>query len=162
MTLVSQLNRGLGREIVNLGFAGLCKMEPEMAQLLAELDPEVYVLDCLPNMTAPEVTQRAYDFIKTIKTARPDTPILVVENPYYAQALWHTGVRNSIRAKNAALLKEFNKLKQDNIKELYYFKGNESYGSDGEATFDGVHPTDLGFTHYANALEPVIRGLMKE
>lgn len=160
MTLVSQLNRRLGREIVNLGFAGLCKMEPEMAQLLAELDPELYVIDCLPNMSATEITERTFDFIKTIKAARPDTPVLVVENPNYAQELWNPGTRNAIRTKNARLLKEFNRLEQDGIKNLHYFKGGNSYGEDGEATFDGVHPTDLGFTYYANALEPAIRSLL--
>src|SRR5690349_586278 len=48
----------LGRQFqfphLNLGFSGNGKMEPELADLLAELDPSVYVLDCLPNLTAAE------------------------------------------------------------------------------------------------------------
>ncbi len=160
MTLVSQLNRRLGREVINLGFAGLCKMEPEMAQLLAELDPDLYVIDCLPNMSAAEITERTFDFVKTISTARPNTPILIVENPNYAQELWNPGTLNAIRVKNARLLKEFTRLEQAGIKNLHYFKGSNSYGDGGDATFDGVHPTDLGFKYYANALEPAIRGLL--
>jgi hypothetical protein len=31
---------------INLGFSGNGKMEPELAEFLAELDPSVYVLDC--------------------------------------------------------------------------------------------------------------------
>src|SRR5262249_47654418 len=49
------LGRRLDRPVINLGFSGNGKMEPEMADLLAELDPAVYVLDCLPNLTAAEV-----------------------------------------------------------------------------------------------------------
>ncbi len=45
------LGRQLNRPIINLGFSGNGKMEPELADLLAELDPAVYVLDCLPNMS---------------------------------------------------------------------------------------------------------------
>ena len=45
------LGRQLNRPVINLGFSGNGKMEPELADLLAELDPAVYVLDCLPNMT---------------------------------------------------------------------------------------------------------------
>ena len=44
-------------------------MEPEMARLLAELDPAVYVLDCLPNMQAAEVTERLEEGV--IATADP-------------------------------------------------------------------------------------------
>src|SRR6185436_6908291 len=48
---------------INLGFSGNGKMEPELADLLAELDPSVYVLDCLPNMKADEVTVRVEPFV---------------------------------------------------------------------------------------------------
>src|SRR5690606_23832370 len=52
------LGRWLDCGVINLGFSGNGKMEPEMADLLAELDPSVYVLDCLPNMNSSEVTER--------------------------------------------------------------------------------------------------------
>ena len=56
----------LGRQFqfphINLGFSGNGRMEPEVADLLAELDPSVYVLDCLPNMDAAEVTARYVGF----------------------------------------------------------------------------------------------------
>lgn len=162
MTLVSQLNRKLGREIINLGFAGLCKMEPEMAELLAELDPELYVIDCLPNMSAAQITERTYDFVNTIREARPDTPILIVENPNYSQALWNPGTRNAIRTKNTRLLREFQRLENDGVTGLHYFDGKDSYSADGDSAFDGIHPSDLGFLHYANALEPAIRSLISE
>ena len=45
------LGRRLDWPTINLGFSGNALSEPEVAQLLAELDPAVYVLDPLPNMT---------------------------------------------------------------------------------------------------------------
>jgi lysophospholipase L1-like esterase len=33
-------------------------------------------------------------------------------------------------------------------------------GSDGEATVDGSHPTDLGMVRYADALEPDLKKLL--
>ena len=48
------LGRRFDRPVINLGFSGNGRMEPEMAAPLAELDPAVYVLDCLPNMSAAE------------------------------------------------------------------------------------------------------------
>ena len=35
-----------------------------MATLLAELDPAVYVLDCLPDMSPQEVSERVEPFVR--------------------------------------------------------------------------------------------------
>jgi hypothetical protein len=55
-------------------------MEPEMADLLAELDPSVYVLDCLWNMRPEEVSERVAPFVKKLRAARPDASILLAED----------------------------------------------------------------------------------
>ena len=44
------LGRRFDRPTINLGFSGNGRMEPEVGQLLAELDAAAYVIDCLPNM----------------------------------------------------------------------------------------------------------------
>ena len=49
------LGRRLNRPVINLGFSGNGRMEKEVGDFLCELDPAVYVLDCLPNMVAKEV-----------------------------------------------------------------------------------------------------------
>ena len=50
-----------------------------MGELLAELDPSVYVLDCLPNMNAGMVTERVEPFVDKLRQAHPQTPIVLVE-----------------------------------------------------------------------------------
>jgi len=162
MTYVAQLNRRLDRRVINLGFSGLCKMEPEMGDLLAELDPAMFVIDCLPNMNVKEVPGRPVDLVKRIRKARPNTPIVLVENPGFSQTLWNQSVRDSVDQKNKLLAEEFGKLKQDGIQGLYYVKGGNLFGSTGESTVDGIHPTDLGFTIYADVLEPVLRKILSE
>src|SRR5205823_11246646 len=66
------LGRRLDRPVINLGFSGNGKMEPELAALLAELDPAVYVLDCLPNLNAQEIRERVGPFVRTLRQARPE------------------------------------------------------------------------------------------
>ena len=77
------LGRRLDRPVVNLGFSGNGKMEPELAALLAELDPAAYVIDCLPNMTAEEVGARVEPFVRALRAARPGTPIVLAEDRTY-------------------------------------------------------------------------------
>ncbi len=75
------LGRWFDREVLNLGFSGAGKMEPELARLLGELDAAVFVLECLPNMTTDMVRERVQPFVKILREARPATPILLVESP---------------------------------------------------------------------------------
>jgi len=162
MTYVAQLNRRLNRGVINLGFSGLCKMEPSVADLLAELDPAMFVIDCLPNMTAKEISERTVNLVKKIRKARPNAAIVLVENPNYSQSLWNPAVQDSINLKNKLLTAEYDKLKRDGVQNLYYVKGDNLYGSTGESTVDGVHPTDLGFMIYADVLEPILRKILSE
>jgi hypothetical protein len=46
MSYSAIVGRRLDAEIINLGFSAAGRMEPAMADLLGELDPTVYVLDC--------------------------------------------------------------------------------------------------------------------
>jgi hypothetical protein len=74
------LGRRFHYPVINLGFSGNGRMEPEIANLLVELDPSVYVLDCLPNMNGQTVAERVAPFIKRLREVHPETPILLVED----------------------------------------------------------------------------------
>jgi hypothetical protein len=151
------LGRRLDRPVINLGFSGSGKMELELAQLLGELDVAVYVLDCLPNMTPDVIKQRAQIFVETLRRARPQTPIVLVENIQYQSGIFLPGSRNSYEAKNEAIKKVYQNLLAAGVSNLTYVSCDALLGSDGDATVDGTHPTDLGFYRFADALEPVLR-----
>jgi hypothetical protein len=161
MAHISILGRRLGVPMINLGFSGNGKMEPEMSELLAELNPAVYVLDCCPNMTPEEVTERVEPFVKKLRQARPDCPILLVEEPTFCNAYFIAVQMDEHRARRAAYRAAFDRLKSAGIENLHYQPGDLLYGSDDEATVDGVHPTDLGFMRIADVLEPALRPLLK-
>ena len=80
MAYTAIVQRQLDIPVINLGFSGNGRMEPEMAELLAELDPTVYVLDCLWNMSEEMVAERVGLFVRKLRQARPDTPILLAED----------------------------------------------------------------------------------
>ena len=62
MAYPSILSRRLDMPIINLGFSGNGKMEPELGVLLAEVDAAAYVLDCVSNMTPEQVVERVVPF----------------------------------------------------------------------------------------------------
>jgi hypothetical protein len=156
------LGRRLERPVINLGFSGNGTMDPELARLLAELDPAAYVVDCLPNMTAGQVADRAEPFIRTLVRARPRTPILLVEDRTYANASELASLRSRHAASRAALKRVYDNLIAERAGDLHYLPGDKLLGDDGEATVDGSHPTDLGFMRQAYAflaaLTPLLPG----
>lgn len=156
------LGRRLDRPVINLGFSGNGRMEPELGQLLAELDPAVYVLDCLPNMDGNLVSQRVEPVVHTIRKAHPNTPILLVEDRSYANSFLVKARQQRNAENRKALRKVYARLQAAGIKHVYYLPGANLLGEDGEDTVDGSHPTDLGFVRQADAfqkaLEPILAG----
>ena len=156
------LGRRLDRPVINLGFSGSGRMEPVMATLLAELDPAVYVLDCLPNMSAAEVAERVEPFVRTLRKAHPQTPIVMAEDRLYTNGTVLPGPRKHNADNHAALKVAYDHLLADGIKGLYYLPGAVQLGDDGEDTVDGSHPTDLGFMRMADAFAPVLAEALKQ
>ncbi len=155
------LGRRFHRPHINLGFSGNGKMEPEMGDLLAELDPVVYVLDCLPNMTAAEVTERVEPFVRKLRAAHPQTPIVLVEDRSYADSFLMTNKRERNVTSRAALKAAYSRLKKAGVKKLHYIEGEHLLGDDGEGTVDSSHPNDLGFMRQAEAFAKVLKPLLR-
>ncbi len=160
MAYPSILGRRLDMPIINLGFSGNGRMEPELGVLLAEVDAAAYVLDCLPNMTSEQVAERVAPFVVALRAARPDTPILLVENIAYQAGAFLPARKECYRVKNTALREAYERLLAQGLPALHYIYGETLLGDDGEATVDGTHPTDLGFQRMADAMEPVLRSAL--
>lgn len=160
MTHVAMLGRTFNREVINLGFSGNGRMEPEVLKFVAELNPAVFVLDCLPNMGAQLVTERTVPGVKLLREAHPGTPILLVEDRNIQTGFLVEARRKANEANHAALREAFAALQAEKIPHVYYLEGANLLGDDGEGTVDGSHPTDLGFTRQAAELERVLRPIL--
>jgi lysophospholipase L1-like esterase len=157
------LGRHLHWPTINLGFSGNGKMEPEMADLLAELDPAVYVLDCLPNMVASEIKERVEPLVQKLRAAHPATPIVLVEDRTLQDSFLIQGRMEYYHLKDRAELKAAcERLKQSGVGQLYYLEGEHLLGDDGEGTTDGSHPNDLGFMRQAEVFEKVLKPMLEQ
>lgn len=155
------MGRRLDRPVINLGFSGNGKMDPELATLLGELDVAAYVVDCCPNMTPELVTERAEPMVRILREARPETPIVLVENIAYQEEWLLPKSREAYQRKNAALRGAYERLVADGVTGLHYVPGDDLLGGDGEGTVDGTHATDLGFLRMADVLTPVVRAVVE-
>ena len=151
------LGRRLDRPVINLGFSGNGKMDAAVGDLLCEEDPAVYVIDCLPNMNAKDVSAKCEPLVKQLRAKRPSTPIILVEDRRFTNS-WITPAKSKFHDDNHAALKAaFESLVGQGIKGLFYIPGDQLLGDDGEGATDASHPNDLGFVRQSDVMEPVIR-----
>ena len=155
------LGRRCDWSFLNLGFSGNAQCEPEIGALLAELDPVVYVLDPLPNMTKENVALRVPPLLDQLRAAHPKTPIILVENVEAGDAPVNPGRRAGYSVANANLHHLFETRVRAGDHRLYYVYGDKLLGEDGQGTVDRIHPTDLGFMRLADGLEPVLRRALR-
>jgi lysophospholipase L1-like esterase len=161
MAIPAILGRWLDVPTVNLGFNGNGKMEPEVGKFLTEIDASVYIIDCLPNLTALETAQRTIPLVRQIRAARPGTPILLVEDRIFPNSVVLPGRAKGHTERQAALHAAYDSLLAEGVKGLHYLTGAGLLGDDGEATVDGSHPTDLGMKRYADAYERALRPILR-
>ena len=159
MAYTAIIGRKLDIPVINLGFSGSGRCEREIADLLAELDPEVYVLDCVPNMEASYIDERIRYALKEIKQKHPNTPVIMVEGAHLQNTFFFPESDPST-SKNIV----FEKVYKDSVKDwngkLYYLKGDTLMGKDGDGAVDGDHPNDLGFERMSSAIAPVLEKVL--
>ena len=160
MSISSILGRRLDRPVINLGFSGNGTMETSLGEFLIELDPAIYVIDCLPNMNAQQVRERCQPLVAQLRQHRPTTPILLVADRVNAGAWLRKGKESFHQGNRQALRAEYDRMVSKGWSNLHYLDGKGLIGTDGEATTDGSHPSDLGMVRYADAYEPVLRRLL--
>lgn len=162
MVHTALLGRWLDAPVINLGFSGNGKLEPEVTQYIAEIDASVFVLDCLPNIEAKDVTERTEPTVALLRKHHPQTPIVLVEDRDYSDSFLVSGKLQRNRASQAALKAAYEKLKAAGDSQLFYITGPDMLGADNEGTVDSSHPTDLGFFRQAEAFHKVLQPLLKK
>jgi len=157
MAYPALVGRALDIPTINLGFSGNGRGEHEVSDLLAELDPSAYVIDAMPNMDPDTVDERIRYMLKTIHAKHPDTPLIIVEHAIFPSAFNAAKGRLASASWNKILEKIYTDNKDEWKGRLLYVKCDKMMGSDGEATVDGVHPTDVGFLRMADVLTPGVK-----
>ena len=159
-SFVSLLGRRLARPVLNFGFSGNGRMELEVGRFLAELDPAIFVIDCVANTDAEQIAQRTAPLVKLFRAARARTPILLLGERAWDNAALLPDLGERYAAKSEALRKAYESLRTEGVDNLHFRAGGDLLGRDGEATVDGSHPNDLGMMRYADAIEPDLRRLL--
>ncbi len=152
LALPSIIGRELDLPVLNLGFSGSAKMEAEMADLINQLDPALFVLDCMWNMNKGMVETRVKPFVRRLRENHPDTPILLVEDSSFENI--------SPTFKGQILRRLHNELISEGVGHLDFLSNEDMLGDDHEGTVDGVHPNDLGMMRQATVFKTKLSSIL--
>jgi hypothetical protein len=112
-------------------------------------------------MVADEIKARVGPFVKILRAAHPDVPVVLVEDRTLQGAFLTQGQMEWYHLKDRAELRAaFDRLEKDGVTNLFYIPGEHLFGDDGEGSTDGSHPSDLGFMRQAEIFAKVIGPLL--
>jgi lysophospholipase L1-like esterase len=159
MSYAAIVGRALDLSTINLGFSGNGQAEPEVATLVAELNPDIFLIDPVANINPSQVEWRIPEFVNIIREKHPLTPIVIMEciTPTFNHL--QNGNRSNYSLRNESLEKTALPLMADD-KNIFYIQGKNLLGKDNEATVDGIHPTDLGFYRIADVVKLELKKIL--
>ena len=145
MVYTSIISRASQKECINLGFSGNARMDKALVEMMARIDADQYVIDCLENCTLKVVQDSAYFFLTYLAKKRPETPIYMVEHIWFSHALVNKPVHDQIAERNEYWHNLYLQLRKEGYNNFRYIPADNLTGPDGEGAVDGCHQTDLGF-----------------
>jgi lysophospholipase L1-like esterase len=155
------LSRKLDVQFVNLGFSGNGRGEPALANLINEIeDKRMLILDYEAN-ASKTIVNTLEPFIDILREKHQDLPILIVSKIRYAREIKGSSAYNRLLSNRDFQENLVDERRTAGDTNIYFLDGSDILGDDyDECTVDGVHPTDLGSIRIAQALQPVLEGIL--
>ncbi|MEC3880436.1 SGNH/GDSL hydrolase family protein [Parapedobacter sp. 10938] len=157
----ARLSRQTGYHFLNFGVSGNAKMELEVAKVLAQMDMDAFILDCVPNSSPAQVTARTADLVKTIRADHPGVPIIAIQSIVREGGNFNQSIAKRVADQNANFKHEIDQLQKE-VDDLYLITADGLLGDDHEATTDGTHPNDLGFDRMLQKIRPAVLKILKQ
>ncbi|MDF3078446.1 MAG: hydrolase [Sphingobacteriaceae bacterium] len=162
MAYPARLSRETGLNFLNLGISGNAKMEKAAADMVASINADAYILDCVPNPSPEQITERTAYLISAIRKNHPSAPIIMIQSIVRETGNFDPKVAKTVHQQNENFRQEYLAAVRRGTNDLYFIPAANLLGNDHEATVDGTHPNDIGFDRMLNVLKPQILSILKE
>ena len=153
---VALLGRWLNCDILNLGFSGNAKGELAMAEYIAGLNPDIFVMDYDHNSeTAETLAATHYPFYEIIRRLCPFTSIIMISRP---DNWW-----GETKDRRDVIKLSYQKAKSSGDEKVAFIDGSKLFGKFNRdaCTVDGTHPNDYGFYCMAKGVLPTLKKILK-
>lgn len=167
-TWPSIVARSTGMDLTCLGFAGQCHLDPAIARLIRDLPADIIVAELGINVhgagtfSARSFGPAVLGFLRAVRDGHPDAPVIVV-SPLFSPS------REATAGSSGMTLEEIRRIVGDAVltlrevgdERIWHVDGRSLIGSaERHLLHDGLHPSEVGYLHIADAIGTVIRGIL--
>ena len=150
------LARRLGLDLVNLGFGGAGRAEPDVVDLVGLVEARCYLLDLGKSYGRQDAAPYAA-MLERLHAARPSAPLVCI-TPIYSSREVHSAEYADLSQHTRDVVRQAVDATHLGTQPILV-EGLDLLGPDDAdgLSADGVHPSDLGFQRMAERLEPILR-----
>ncbi|RZF59489.1 SGNH/GDSL hydrolase family protein [Sphingobacterium corticibacterium] len=157
----AKISRNMHADVINMGVSGNARMEIAVAQMINDIqNVDLIVMDCVPNCSPEQVTERTFAFVQELRKTHPQTPILMMESIIRQIGNYNLEWKKKRHEQNVNFRTEYDRLLAAGYKNLFYLPADHLLGDDYEGTIDGTHPTDVGFERMVKIIQPEIEKIL--
>lgn len=159
MTYIAQLSRNTGLQMLSLGCSGNSKLQSYFADVLCAAEVDAFLFDSFSNPDAKMIEKRLIPFVEKLTKAHPGKPLIFQRTIYRESRNFNTDTDKSEREKIAASDSMMNIIMQK-YPDVYYIYP-VAHSEDHNATVDGTHPDNYGYTLWAKSIEKPLLKILK-
>jgi hypothetical protein len=147
------LARRLGVQLINLGFGGAGKAEPEVVDLVASIKASCFLLD-LGKSYGMQPAAPYLEMLRHIRNAHPETPLICLTPIFSTREQHDPDYANLSRHTRDVVLEAVDTICGAGEANTVVVDGLRLLGPDDAdgLSSDGVHPSDLGYERIARGL----------
>ena len=161
MSYPMQFMRNTGIQIASLATSGRCLMQPYMLDLLEEVEADAFLFDTFSNPDAELIRERLIPFIDRLVAAHPHTPLIFQRTIYRERRSFDTALDAREQAKANAVEELFARIQANpKYKDVYLITPTASEAH--ETSVDGTHPSNYGYTLWAQSIEAPVMDILKK
>ena len=160
MTYPAQFSRSTGLQLLSLGCSGNSKLQSYFADVLAAAKVDAIILDAFSNPSAQMIEERLFPFIEKLQSAHPDIPIIFQKTIFRERRMFNTKAEQ-YESEKMAMADSLMSIACKKYKNIYYIEPTAT-SPDHSATVDGVHPSNYGYTLWAESIEKPVKRILKK
>lgn len=158
LAYTSQVSAKLDCDFVNLGFSGSALGEVVMAEYIAKINPDIFVLDYDHNAPTLEHLERTHEnFFNMFRSIKKDTPVVFLSAPdvRFHDECW-------IKRRDIVFRTYKNAIKNGD-KNVFFIDGNRLWNDEDwrNCSVDCTHPNDIGHYRMAQNIIPIIQEIWR-
>lgn len=161
MSYPSQLSRATGLQVLNLGCAGNSKLQSYFCDVLCATDADAFVFDSFSNPSIAQIEERLFPFIEKLQKAHPGKPLIFQRTIYRENRNFNTA-SESAEQKRQDRAGELMREAMRKYPDVYYIETTNATSPSHETSVDGVHPSNYGYTLWAESLRKPLLKILKK